>query len=68
VLLVGLYGLTLSITLFGVSKRLLTLSFSRALSGAPNGNISAMKKMVAELTDETNQARAFGFMPLVAVV
>lgn len=55
----------LSIILFGISKTFLTLMISRALSGALNGNIGVMKSMMAEITDETNQAQAFSFMPLV---
>jgi len=65
VLLIGLCGLMLSTTLFGVSKTFLTLTVSRALSGALNGNAGVMKSMMAEITDETNQAQAFGFMPLI---
>jgi len=37
---------------------------SRFLAGALNGNIGAMKSMLAEITDETNTARAFGIVPL----
>ena len=55
----------LAITLFGVSKTFVTLIVSRALSGALNGNVGVMKSMMAEITDETNQAQAFSFMPLV---
>ncbi|KAF8513960.1 MFS general substrate transporter [Gautieria morchelliformis] len=65
VLLVGLWGLTLSIMLFGLSKTFFTLIVSRALSGALNGNAGVMKSMMAEMTDETNQAQAFSFLPLV---
>jgi predicted MFS family arabinose efflux permease len=65
VFLVGLCSLTLSVTFFGVSKTFLTLTLSRALSGALNGHIGVMKSMMAEITNETNQAQAFSFMPLV---
>jgi hypothetical protein len=37
---------------------------SRFLAGALNGNIGVMKSMLAEITDETNAARAFGIVPL----
>lgn len=37
---------------------------SRFLAGALNGNIGVMKSMLAEITDETNTARAFGIVPL----
>jgi hypothetical protein len=43
----------------------LTLTLSRALSGALNGHIGVMKSMMAEIANETNQAQAFSFMPLV---
>ncbi|KAF8512437.1 MFS general substrate transporter [Gautieria morchelliformis] len=65
VLLIGLCGLTLSITLFGLSKTFFTLIISRALSGALNGNVGVVKSTMAEMTDETNQAQAFSFLSLV---
>jgi predicted MFS family arabinose efflux permease len=65
ILLIGLWGLTISITLFGLSKTFFTLVISRALAGAINGNIAVVKSMMAEMTDETNQAQAFSFLPLV---
>jgi hypothetical protein len=33
-----------------------------------NGNIGVMKSMMAELTDETNMARGFSFVPLTWAV
>lgn len=37
---------------------------SRALNGALNGNVGILKSMVAEITDETNIAQAYAYMPL----
>ena len=37
---------------------------SRFLAGALNGNIGVIKSMLAEMTDETNMARAFAIVPL----
>ncbi|CAE7170299.1 unnamed protein product [Rhizoctonia solani] len=65
VLMFGLFGQALSIFLFGLSKQFWQLVASRSLSGALNGNVGVAKSMVAELTDETNQAQAFAFMPMV---
>ncbi|CAE6472936.1 unnamed protein product [Rhizoctonia solani] len=65
VLMFGLFGQALSVFLFGLSKQFWQLVVSRALSGALNGNVGVAKSMVVELTDETNQAQAFAFTPMV---
>ncbi|KAG8765863.1 hypothetical protein FRC12_007239 [Ceratobasidium sp. 428] len=57
VLLFGMSGLTVSIFTFGLSKTFWGLVITRALSGALNGNVGVLKSMMAELTDETNQAQ-----------
>ncbi|KAG2070151.1 MFS general substrate transporter [Suillus decipiens] len=64
VLLIGLFGLSLSMFCFGLSKTFWSLVISRCLNGALNGNIGVMKSMTAEMTDPTNMARAWGFLPL----
>jgi hypothetical protein len=43
---------------------LITITHSRFLAGVLNGNIGVMKSMLAEMTDETNMARAFALIPL----
>jgi hypothetical protein len=43
---------------------LVTITHSRFLAGVLNGNIGVMKSMLAEMTDETNMARAFALGPL----
>ncbi|CEL60266.1 putative peptide/nitrate transporter At3g43790 OS=Arabidopsis thaliana GN=ZIFL2 PE=2 SV=2 [Rhizoctonia solani AG-1 IB] len=65
VLMFGLFGQAVSIFSVGLSKKYWQLVFSRALSGALNGNTGVAKSMVVELTDETNQAQAFSFIPIV---
>ncbi|KAF8574316.1 MFS general substrate transporter [Ramaria rubella] len=65
VLMMGVIGLICSSVLFGISKTFTALVLSRALCGALNGNIGVIKSMMAEITDESNQAQAFSFMPLV---
>ncbi|CAE6442044.1 unnamed protein product [Rhizoctonia solani] len=65
VLMFGLFGQALSIFLFGLSKQFWQLILSRSLSGALNANMGVAKSMVVELTDETNQAQAFAFTPMV---
>ncbi|KAG2355803.1 major facilitator superfamily domain-containing protein [Suillus spraguei] len=64
VLLTGLFGLSLSMFCFGLSKTFWSLVISRCLNGALNGNIGVMKSMTAEMTDSTNMARAWAFLPL----
>ncbi|KAH9052780.1 MFS general substrate transporter [Lactarius vividus] len=57
VLLCGLLGTVVSSVLFGLSRSVPALVFSRCLHGMLNGNVGVMKSMMAELTDETNVAR-----------
>ncbi|KAG1781009.1 major facilitator superfamily domain-containing protein [Suillus placidus] len=64
VLLIGLFGLSLSMICFGLSKTFWSLVISRCLNGALNGNIGVMKSMTAEMTDSTNMAHAWAFIPL----
>ncbi|KAG0691640.1 major facilitator superfamily domain-containing protein [Suillus ampliporus] len=64
VALIGLFGLALSMLCFGLSTTFWGLVISRCLNGALNGNIGVMKSMTAEMTDSTNMARAWGFLPL----
>lgn len=64
VLLIGLLGVTVSIVAFGLSKSFTALIVSRCLGGALNGNVAVIKGTMGEITDESNQARAFSFLPL----
>lgn len=65
VLMFGLFGLALSIFSFGLSKAFWQLVLTRALAGALNGNVGVAKSMMVELTDETNQAQCFAFLPII---
>jgi len=65
VIMTGLLGLTLSMISFGMSKSFIGLIVSRALAGALNGNTGVLKTIIAEITDETNIAKAYSYMPIV---
>lgn len=64
VLLLGIFGLSLSMLCFGLSRTLSGLILSRCVTGALNGNIGVMKSMMGELTDSTNMAQGFSLMPV----
>ncbi|KAG1722566.1 MFS general substrate transporter [Suillus lakei] len=64
VILVGLFGVTLSIVSFGFSKELWMIILSRCAQGALNGNIGVVKCNMTEITDASNMARAFAWLPL----
>ncbi|KAJ6577494.1 member of major facilitator superfamily multidrug-resistance, DHA1 sub-family [Mycena capillaripes] len=64
VILTGLFGLSLSMYCFGLSRSFWGLVVSRSLNGALNGNIGVMKSMIAELTDSTNMAQAYAYLPI----
>jgi len=65
ILLIGLGGLCLSMVSFGLSKTFSGLVISRCLAGMLNGNVGVMKTMVSEISDPTNIAEAFGYIPVV---
>jgi len=64
VILTGLFGLSLSMYCFGLSKTFWGLVVSRSLNGALNGNIGVIKSMTAELTDSTNISKAYAYLPI----
>ncbi|KAF9513234.1 hypothetical protein BS47DRAFT_1459060 [Hydnum rufescens UP504] len=64
VICVGLLGVTLSITCFGLSRTFATLVLSRSLAGLTNGNIGVIKSTIGEMSDSTNIVQAFQYMPL----
>ncbi|THV02476.1 MFS general substrate transporter [Dendrothele bispora CBS 962.96] len=64
VLLTGLFGLTLSMISFGLSKSFWGLVISRCLAGLLNGNIGVLKSMMGELADETNIAQIMALVPI----
>ncbi|KIJ40986.1 hypothetical protein M422DRAFT_780622 [Sphaerobolus stellatus SS14] len=59
VLLMGLFGMAISTIWLGMSKSFPSMLISRALSGTLGGVFVCTRVVVAELTDKTNQARAF---------
>ncbi|KAI8095961.1 major facilitator superfamily domain-containing protein [Thamnidium elegans] len=68
VILQGLVGTIISILLFGLSKSFAWALFSRSLCGLLNGNISVLKSMVSELTNDLlphQRAQAFSLLPLM---
>lgn len=68
VLLFGLLGTFLSVNCFGLAKSLPAMIIARSISGLMNGNIAVLKSVLAEITDETNQARAFSLIPMCFAV
>ncbi|KAF9231938.1 major facilitator superfamily domain-containing protein [Melanogaster broomeanus] len=64
VLLLGIFGLSLSMLCFGLSRSFTGLVLSRCITGALNGNIGVMKSMLGELTDSTNMAQGFALIPI----
>ncbi|RPD61131.1 MFS general substrate transporter [Lentinus tigrinus ALCF2SS1-7] len=64
VIMTGLVGLSLSMYCFGLSRTFWGLVISRSLNGALNGNIGVMKSMLAEITDPSNMAQAYAYMPI----
>ncbi|KZT07680.1 MFS general substrate transporter [Laetiporus sulphureus 93-53] len=64
VIMIGLCGLSISMYSFGLSRTFWSLVLSRSLNGALNGNIGVLKSMMAEITDSTNIAEAYAYLPL----
>ncbi|KAF7795982.1 hypothetical protein EIP86_007151 [Pleurotus ostreatoroseus] len=64
VIMIGLFGLSLSMYCFGLSKTFWGAVLSRSLNGALNGNIGVLKSMIAEITDSTNLAQAYAYLPI----
>ncbi|CAG8828631.1 22284_t:CDS:2, partial [Gigaspora margarita] len=59
ILLLGLLGNIVTCLLFGLSKSLVWAIATRATCGMLNGNVGVAKSMLGEVTDRTNQTRAF---------
>lgn len=59
----GLIGSSISTILVGLSTSFPMLVMARCLSGALNGNVAIFKSTIGEMTDRTNSARAFSFLP-----
>ncbi|KAJ7916164.1 major facilitator superfamily domain-containing protein, partial [Mycena leptocephala] len=65
ILLIGLFGLSLSMISSGLSKPYGALVISRCLAGLVNGNVSVIKSMMGDLTDSTNIAQGMALTPVV---
>jgi MFS family permease len=59
VIIIGLLGVALSSSLFGLSRSLVWAVISRSLAGALSGNVAVVQSVIGEITDETNQGAAF---------
>ncbi|KAG0140126.1 hypothetical protein CROQUDRAFT_111285 [Cronartium quercuum f. sp. fusiforme G11] len=64
VILLGLFGLAVSVITFGLQSSLTGLIVTRALAGMMNGNIGILRSVIREITDHTNHAQALAFLPL----
>ncbi|EGG11782.1 uncharacterized protein MELLADRAFT_90794 [Melampsora larici-populina 98AG31] len=64
ILLTGLTGLSISIISFGLQTTFIGLVISRCLAGVMNGNVAVIRSVLAEITDDTNKARAFEPIPV----
>ncbi|KIK60211.1 hypothetical protein GYMLUDRAFT_226269 [Collybiopsis luxurians FD-317 M1] len=64
-LLIGPFGLSIAMVLFGLSRSFWSMVIARILMGVFNGNIGVSKTVIAESTDDTNRADAFTLLPLV---
>ncbi|KAJ7352327.1 major facilitator superfamily domain-containing protein [Mycena albidolilacea] len=65
ILMIGLFGTGTSILCFGLSRTFGALIFSRCLCGLLNGNIGVMKSVMGDLTDRSNRAEGFAYLPIV---
>ncbi|KAF8318103.1 MFS general substrate transporter, partial [Clavulina sp. PMI_390] len=59
VVIIGVSGVCISAAAFGFSRSLPALIIARSLAGALSGNVAVVSTMLSEITDETNQSRAF---------
>ncbi|CAK5268662.1 unnamed protein product [Mycena citricolor] len=65
ILLFGLFGAGLSILCFGLSRTFWGLIVSRCMLGLLNGNTGVMKSAMGDLTDRSNRADAFVYLPII---
>ncbi|KAJ6535932.1 major facilitator superfamily domain-containing protein [Mycena vulgaris] len=64
-LLIGLFGTALSMLCFGLSQTFWVFVLSRCLTGLLNGNTGVMKSVMGDLTDASNRAEGFAYLPVV---
>lgn len=62
VILIGITGLGFSLLVFGTSRSFISLVLSRCIGGGMAGAWAAVKVMLGELTDKSNQHIAFSYL------
>ncbi|KAL0487797.1 peptide/nitrate transporter [Acrasis kona] len=62
VILIGITGSCITSLLFGFSTNIYWAIGTRMLLGALNGNVGVCKTYIGEVTDKTNQAKAFSYV------
>ncbi|MCP8716085.1 MAG: MFS transporter [Asgard group archaeon] len=66
ILLMGLFGTSLSLLLFGFSQNYYWALLARSLAGVLNGNVAVLRTMIGEIaTEKRHQPYAFMTMPLL---
>lgn len=60
-LIFALYGTAFATAMFGFSQSLYQMLFWRGLAGACSGSTVIVRTLFAEVSDRSNQARAFSF-------
>lgn len=61
VLVLSLFGISIAITLFGMSKNLWQMILFRCIAGVFSGTISTVRAMLSEISTKQTQARVFSF-------
>lgn len=59
----GLFTGAIATIAFGFSRTLPALILCRVIAGGLNGNMAVLKGMIAEISDDSNQARAYSLTP-----
>ncbi|KAK6458242.1 major facilitator superfamily domain-containing protein [Scheffersomyces xylosifermentans] len=66
ILLIGLFGTSVSLICFGFSTNYWFALVSRSLAGVLNGNVAVLRTMIGEIaTERRHQALAFSTLPLL---
>ncbi|GFZ45612.1 hypothetical protein JCM24511_03340 [Saitozyma sp. JCM 24511] len=64
VIIIGLTGVAISGSFFGLATNFWTMIFIRSISGALNGNVAVVKAAIGDITDESNSTEAFAMYGL----
>ncbi|KAH9954790.1 MFS general substrate transporter [Lactifluus volemus] len=62
IILIGLFGLSLSMYSFGLSTTYRGAIFSQSINGVLNGNSGVIKSIVAEITNPTSLPQVYAYM------